>query len=116
MSPPASRGRPAGPHGRAFSPIVGQEHAAWRRRLNHDTLEFTTTRQAIHVLIDELDDDDLELAKQALEEIRDEGFELDDAEKRELSDREAECARGDKRDVRELLDEMRGEGTVDSNG
>ncbi len=75
-----------------------------------------TTRQAIHTLIEQLEEGKLELARQALEEIRDDGFDLTDEEERALLEREAECARGDKLNVRDFLAELRREGLADSNG
>lgn len=54
-------------------------------------------------MIDELDEEELELAMQALEEIRGEPFDLSDDDERELREREDACARGEKQEARSLL-------------
>ena len=74
------------------------------------------TRDALHALVDALDDKKLDLARQALREIRDEVFDLTDAEERELCKREAECDRGEMVNAREFLSELRLEGHPHSHG
>ena len=75
-----------------------------------------STREALHALVDALDDMKLDLARQALQEIRDDVFDLTDAEERELFEREAECERGEIVNARAFLSELRREGRPDSNG
>lgn len=67
-----------------------------------------STRDALHAVVDDLDDAKLELAKQALEEIRDDTFELTPEEERELLDREAECDAGPTIDARAFLADLQG--------
>ncbi len=73
-----------------------------------------STRDAVHAVVDDLDEAKLELAKQALEEIRDEAFDLTVEEARELGEREAECDRGETVDARGFLAEL--QGRTNSNG
>ena len=74
-----------------------------------------TTRAAIHALVDELDDTQLERARIALLQLRDD-FELTDDDERELQDREAACDRGEKVDARGFLNGLRGKGSANRNG
>jgi hypothetical protein len=68
-----------------------------------------TPRTTVHALVDELDEDALDLALQALQEIRDGAFELTPEEARELAEREAECDAGDTVDARSFLAALREE-------
>lgn len=69
-----------------------------------------TTRRTVHKLVDELDESELELARQAIVEIRDEGFAVSESEEREILEREAECDRGERVDAREFLAALRTKG------
>jgi hypothetical protein len=71
-------------------------------------------RQAVHALIDELSDEKLEAARQALEDLRDAEFDLREADERELQRRELECDEGDRMGMREFLLELRAERISDS--
>jgi hypothetical protein len=73
-----------------------------------------SNREAVHAVVDELDEAKLELAKQALEEIRGDAFDLTAEEERELLEREAECDRGETVDARAFLAEL--QGRAHSNG
>lgn len=66
-----------------------------------------TTRSAVHALVDELADEELELAKVALEEIHEGGVEIDAEDLDELKRRQAECAAGDLLDARAFLAALR---------
>lgn len=70
-----------------------------------------TTRSSVHALVDELAEDELEMALQALEEIRAGGFELTTEQRAELVAREAECDAGDVVDARAFLSALRGDGS-----
>lgn len=59
------------------------------------------------VLTDQLDDADLDRAKDALEDVA--RVELRDAELTELLEREAECQRGEVVDAREFMAKLRGD-------
>lgn len=61
----------------------------------------------MHALVDELDEDTLDLAKQVLQEIRDGAFDLTPEEAAELARREAECDAGDTVDARSFLTALR---------
>ena len=69
-----------------------------------------TTRCAVHAIVDDLDESELELARRILEEIRDDAFELTEAEERELRKREQACARGETVEARAFLSALRDEG------
>jgi hypothetical protein len=71
------------------------------------------TRDAIHALVDELEDADLERAKHALEEMV--LVEVSDAELKELDEQSAACARGEGIDAREFMAKLRG-ASPDSDG
>jgi hypothetical protein len=64
------------------------------------------TREAIHALIDQIDDADLERAKDALEDVV--RVELTDAELKELLEQSAACERGEGIDARDFLAKLRG--------
>ena len=63
-------------------------------------------RDAIHALIDEIDDDDLPLAREALELIQ-RSFVVSDEERRELEERFAACDRGEGTEARAFLKRLR---------
>jgi hypothetical protein len=63
-------------------------------------------RDAIHALVDNLDDADLDRARKALEEIA--VVKLTDEERRVLLARAAACDRGEGIDAREFLAKLRG--------
>jgi hypothetical protein len=70
-----------------------------------------TTRRSVHALVDELAEDELEMAMRALAEIRAGGFELTTEDRDELSVRVAECDAGDVVDARAFLAALREEGS-----
>ncbi len=76
-------------------------------------MPLVNTREAIHALVDELDDADLERAKHALEAMV--LVDVTDAELKELDERVAECRRGEVVDAREFMAQLRG-ATPDSVG
>lgn len=63
-------------------------------------------RDALHALVDEIAEDDLPLAQDALEAIR-RGFEVSDDERRELEERFAACERGEGIEARSFLATLR---------
>jgi hypothetical protein len=63
-------------------------------------------RDALHALVDEIAEDDLPLAQDALEAIR-RGFEVTDDERRELEERFAACDRGEGIEARGFLAKLR---------
>jgi hypothetical protein len=67
-------------------------------------------RHSVHELVDELADDELELAKQMLEEIRAGEFDLTEADRAELVTRANECERGEWVDARTVLSALREHG------
>ncbi len=74
-----------------------------------------TTRDALHALVEDLEETEWDLAKQALQEIRGDAFDLTETEERELLEREAECDRGEKIGARDFFAELRREERTDSN-
>jgi hypothetical protein len=87
--------------------LVYRSRRACRRRLRGARLSVTVgTRDALHVLIDEIPEDDLPLAQDALEAIR-RGFEVTDDERRELEERFASCDRGEGVEARAFLRKLR---------
>jgi hypothetical protein len=94
--------------------MTRRPHGAGRRAIGPAAImPFVTTRDAIHTLVDDLDDTDLERAKHALEELV--RVELSDAELKELLERSAACRRGEGVDAREFLAQLRGD-SPDSDG
>lgn len=68
-----------------------------------------TTRTAIHALVDQLEDDELEAARDALEELRSDDVVISDDDRDELSRRAAECSAGDVVNARAFLAALREE-------
>ena len=65
-------------------------------------------RQHLHALVDDLDEDDLDLARAALREISEEVFDLSEADVAALRERETECDRGEVVDANTFLRQLRG--------
>jgi len=63
-------------------------------------------RDAIHALVDEIEDEDLPLAQEALEVIR-RGFVVTEDERRELESRFAACDEGRGTEARAFLQRLR---------
>ena len=63
-------------------------------------------RDSIHALIDEIEEDDLPLAREALEVIR-RGFLVTEDERRELESRFAACENGEGSEARAFLKRLR---------
>lgn len=82
--------------------------SAWRPPVGSDIVSRMITRQAVHALIDDLDERELELVARAVDEIRQEEFELSEADEQELARRETDCDNGDRVELRELLTTLRG--------
>jgi hypothetical protein len=68
-----------------------------------------TTRNAIHALVDELDEDELEAAKDALEELHADDVVIADDDRDELIRRAADCSAGDVVNARAFLAALREE-------
>jgi len=65
-------------------------------------------RQHLHALVDDLDEDDLDLARAALREISEEVFDLSEDDAAALRERETECDRGEVVDANTFLRQLRG--------
>ncbi|HBQ14005.1 MAG: hypothetical protein RLP09_43325 [Sandaracinaceae bacterium] len=65
-------------------------------------------RQHLHALVDDLDEDDLDLARAALREISEEVFDLSEDDVAALRERETECDRGEVVDANTFLRQLRG--------
>lgn len=63
-------------------------------------------RDSIHALVDEIEDDDLPFAREALEAIR-RGFVVTEDERRELESRFAACENGEGTEARAFLKRLR---------
>jgi hypothetical protein len=68
-----------------------------------------TTRNTIHALVDELDEDELEAAKDALEELHADDVVIADDDRDELIRRAADCSAGDVLNARAFLAALREE-------
>lgn len=71
------------------------------------------TRDAIHALVDDLDESELDRAREALEQLR--AVQLSEEDLRELMARDAACERGEGIDFDLFLAKLRG-APPDSNG
>ncbi|GAB5542755.1 MAG: hypothetical protein RLO52_37485 [Sandaracinaceae bacterium] len=65
-------------------------------------------RQHLHALVDDLDEDDLDLARAALREFSEEVFDLSEDDVAALRERETECDRGEVVDANTFLRQLRG--------
>ena len=77
------------------------------QRLAGASMELMVNRASIHALVDDLAEEQLALAKKALEEVR--GFDVSEEDRRELLEREADCDQGNAIEARAFLQRLRRE-------
>ena len=87
---------------------VAQRAGPVRRRPTTGYTREVNARQHLHALVDDLDEDDLDLARAALREISEEVFDLSEDDVAALRERETECDRGEVVDANTFLRQLRG--------